>query len=126
MKSRDGFYVGAYFLFVLLTWLVTLGMSFHLVEPHCPPLKQEKSGKILAQKSEAVIAGLSGNYQNLFVSVMHFVQAHPLCFEVISGAFLFLIARSVVRHNGLDYPRCGLCCRAGSASRAVELYLLSH
>lgn len=57
---------------------------------------------------------------------MHFVQACSLHFEVILGAFLFLITRSVVEHNGLDYLRCGLCCRAGSASRAVELCVCCH
>lgn len=58
--------------------------------------------------------------------MMHFVQACSLYFEVILGAFLFLITRSVVEHNGLDYLRCGLRCCTGSASGAVELCVCWH
>jgi len=55
--------------------------------------------------------------------MMRFVQARSLRFEVPFGAFL--IARSVVKHNGLECPRCGLR-GAGSTSGAVELCICSQ
>lgn len=70
---------------------MTLDISFHLVDP---PLKQgkalppsEKAGKLLAQKSKALIAYLSGDDYHLCVTMMCSVQAHSLHLGVIVDVF---------------------------------------
>lgn len=86
-----------------LSVLVTLAVSFHLVGPHCPSLQQGRalppagaSGRICAQESPPVTAGLGGGYFS--VSTMCSVQACSCTLEVQWVAFLG--ARSEVGPSG--------------------------